>query len=53
MKEIVARIPQVSDQYNAWTEKPLPFVVLYQLCRETTQDGIYKFSVAKVGFGRH
>lgn len=50
LKVIVARIPQVSDQYSAWTDRPLPFVVLNAL-RIDRAEGIYRFSVSNIGPG--
>ena len=45
LREIVARIPQVADQYNVWTDRPMAYAILnsIDLDRETV---LYKFSVS-------
>ena len=48
LEAIAARIPDVSNQYNAWTGEPFPFVVLNSL-QVDRANGLYRFSVSKIG----
>ena len=45
LEEIVARIPDVSDQYNVWAGKPIPFMVLKSFEVDRAND-LFKFVVA-------
>ncbi len=45
LEEIVARIPDVSNQYNVWTGKCIPFMVLESLEVDRVND-LIRFTVA-------
>ena len=45
LEEIVARIPDVSNQYNVWTDKCIPFMVLESLEVDRVND-LIRFTVA-------
>ena len=50
LQELAARIPDVSDQYNAWTGETFPSIVLDSL-QVDRPSGPYRFTVNKRGAG--
>ena len=50
LQEIAARVPDVSNQYNAWTGESFPSVLLNSL-QVDRASGLYKFAVDKRGAG--
>ena len=46
LKEIAARVPDLSDQYRAWTRDPEPAVTLQSVTADRHR-GSYEFSVSK------
>ena len=50
LQEIAARVPDVSNQYNAWTGESFPSILLNSL-KVDRASGIYRFTVNKRGAG--